>query len=559
MMKMKKLIVPVLSLSLLVPNTGAFAADATSASMPTVSTKAADLRSDLDYLLSEHFALAVVAMTKAYESAPDAAEALDALDKNALDMQPAIESLYGKEGAAEFERIFRAHNQYTDELVKATKMKNEDAIKAAEAKVQGFVDEFAKFLSTATGGKLPEQTAENALRLHEDQVQDVFEKYVAGDYTGAYTEYREGLATMFTVSKALSGAIVTQFPAKFDNTSVDTPAADLRSALNHLAAEHFALSVLQMQKQYNGSPDSNALIAAEAGNTADFKAAISSIYGAEGANQFEKIWVTNHIKAQSDYVDALKSNNQTSLQSVKDRITDFTKEFSTFLGTATANNLPADAALAALRTHEDQVQSVIDQYAAKNYAGAYTADREGYKTMFGIGKALGGAIVTQYPDKFKTAATTPMPTMPTTPAPTPTAPVMTNPTTSNDSMMMVWMKLNSKQLKIGDKTTMMDTAPVVKNGTTYIPLRYLGEGIGAKVSWNKSAGQVTVMAGSDTMKFWINNKKVDVNGSTKMLSANAMVNSDGRTLVPLRSITELLGWDVKWNKADGSITLTKSM
>jgi len=44
-----------------------------------------------------------------------------------------------------------------------------------------------------------------------------------------------------------------------------------------------------------------------------------------------------------------------------------------------------------------------------------------------------------------------------------------------------------------------------------------------------------------------------------MLSANAMVNSDGRTLVPLRSITELLGWDVKWNKADGSITLTKSM
>lgn len=548
MMKMKQLIVPVLSLSLLVPTTGAFAADATSASTPTVSTKAADLRSDLDYLLSEHFALAVVAMTKAYEGAPDAAQALDALDKNALDMQPAIESLYGKEGGAEFERIFRAHNQYTDELVKATKMNNADAIKAAEAKVQGFVDEFAKFLSTATGGKLPEQAAEDALRLHEDQVQDVFEKYVAGDYTGAYTEYREGLGTMFTISKALSGAIVAQFPAKFDNTSVDTPAADLRSALNNLAAEHFALSVLQMQKQYNDEPDSNALIAAEAGNTADFKAAIASIYGAAGADQFEKIWVTNHINAQSDYVNALKSGNQTSLQSVKDRITDFTKEFSTFLGTATANNLPADGALAALRTHEDQVQKVIDQYAAKNYEAAYTADREGYKTMFGIGKALGGAIVTQYPDKFKTAA-----------APETTTPTTTTPTTSDDSMMTVWMQLNSKQLKIGDKTTTMDTAPVVKNGTTYIPLRYLGEGIGAKVSWNKAAGQVTVTAGSDTMKFWINNTKVDVNGTTKTLSANAIVNSDGRTLVPLRSITELLGWDVKWNQADGSITLTKSM
>jgi len=38
-----------------------------------------------------------------------------------------------------------------------------------------------------------------------------------------------------------------------------------------------------------------------------------------------------------------------------------------------------------------------------------------------------------------------------------------------------------------------------------------------------------------------------------------MVDSNGRTMVPLRSITELLGWDVKWNKSTGEITLTKSM
>ncbi|WP_046212386.1 copper amine oxidase N-terminal domain-containing protein [Paenibacillus wulumuqiensis] len=540
-MKIQKLIVPALSLSLLLPAAGTFAATPVTAA-PTVSTKAADLRAGLDYLLSEHFALAVVAMTKAYEGAPDAKQAYDALDQNALDMQPAIEAIYGKAGAAEFERIFRAHNKYTDNLVKATKMNNKAAIKKAEAEVQGFVDEFSKFLATATEGKLPQKAAAQALRMHEDQVQDVFEKYVAGDYNGAYMEYREGFETMFTVSKALSGAIVAQNPAKFNNGSVDTPAADLRSALNHLAAEHFALSVLQMQKQYNGNAkESAALIKAEAANTAAFKKAITSIYGAEGGNQFEQIWVTNHIKAQSDYVTALKKGDKTSLQAVKDRITDFTKEFSTFLGAATANNLPASAAAKALMTHEKQVQSVIDQYASKQYAAAYKADREGFKTMFGIGEALGGAIVKQYPDKFKAAA-----------APAPAKP-------ANASMMTVWMKLNSKQLKIGDKTTMMDTMPVVKNGTTYIPLRYLAEGIGAKVKWNKSAGEVTVMAGKDTMKFWINKTAVNVNGKTQQLEATSMVNSDGRTLVPLRSITELLGWDVKWNKSNGAITLTKSM
>lgn len=538
-MKIQKLIVPALSLSLLLPTTGAFAATATTAT-PTVSTKAADLRAGLDYLLSEHFALAVVAMTKAYEGAPDAKQAYDALDQNALDMQPAIEAIYGKAGAAEFERIFRAHNKYTDNLVKATKMDNKAAIKKAEAQVQSFVDEFSKFLATATEGKLPQKAAAQALRLHEDQVQDVFEKYVAGDYSGAYTEYREGFATMFTVSKALSGAIVAQYPAKFNNGSVDTPAADLRSALNQLASEHFALSVLQMQKQYDGDKDSDTLIKTEASNTAAFKKAITSIYGAEGGNQFEKIWVTNHIKAQSDYVTALKKGDKTSLQAVKDRIADFTTEFSTFLGTATANNLPAAAAKKALVTHEGQVQTVIDNYAAKKYEAAYKADREGFKTMFGIGEALGGAIVKQYPAKFKTAAAT------------------TKPATDS-SMMTVWMKLNSKTLKVGDKTTTMDTMPVVKNGTTYIPLRYLAEGIGAKVAWNKSAGQVTAMAGNDTLKFWIGKNTVDVNGKTQKIEATAMVDSNGRTLVPLRSITELLGWDVKWNESTGAITLTKSM
>ncbi|WP_046214002.1 copper amine oxidase N-terminal domain-containing protein [Paenibacillus wulumuqiensis] len=562
-MKMKRIIAPVLSLSLLVPAAGAFAADNTSASAmtPTVSTKAADLRAGLDYLLSEHFALAVTAMTKAYEGAPDAKEAYDALDQNAVDMQPAIESIYGKQAAVEFGRIFRAHNKYTDDLVKATKMNNQEAVKQAEANVQGFVDEFAEFLSKATGGKLPEQAAEQAIRLHEDEVQDVFEKYVAGDYKGAYTEYREGLNTMFTISKALSGAIVSQNPSMFENTTVDTPAADLRSALNHLAAEHFALSVLQMQKQYDGKADSQALIDAEAGNTADFKAAIASIYGNAGADQFEKIWVTNHIKAQSDYVDALKKGDKPALDMVKSRITDFTKEFAAFLGTATANNLPATAAEQALMTHEDQVQKVIDNYAAKNYAAAYQADREGYKAMFGIGEALGGAIVKQNPDKFMAAAqpATPSTAQPAAPQPSAEQPQASMPAASDSSMMTIWMKLNSSSLKINNKTTMMDTEPMVMNGTTYIPLRYLGEGIGAKVSWNKSANEVTVMAGSDTMKFWIDKDTVVVNGKNMKLSANAMVNKDGRTLVPLRSITELLGWDVKWNNTDGSITLTKSM
>ncbi|MFD1903322.1 hypothetical protein ACFSQ7_02960 [Paenibacillus rhizoplanae] len=106
-MKMKKLVVPMLSLTLMIPAlAGAEAAPAATMMKASVNTPAAELRAGLDYLLSEHFTLAVTAMTKAYEGTKDAAAAYQALDQNALDMQPAIASLYGDAGAAEFERIF---------------------------------------------------------------------------------------------------------------------------------------------------------------------------------------------------------------------------------------------------------------------------------------------------------------------------------------------------------------------------------------------------------------------------------------------------------------------
>ncbi|MDN4604335.1 copper amine oxidase N-terminal domain-containing protein [Paenibacillus sp. F6_3S_P_1C] len=542
-MKMKKFIAPMLSLTLLMPGiAGAASAPQTPMTMmkASVNTPAADLRANLDHLLSEHFALAVTAMAKAYDGAKDADAAYKALDQNALDMQPAIASLYGDAGAKEFERIFRAHNKYTDDLVKATKMGNQAGIKQAQDNINGFVEEFSTFLSTATEGKLPKAAAKNALKVHEDLVQKVFDEYVAGDYTDAYKAYREGFKEMFDVSKALSTAITTQMPEKFGNSKADTPAADLRSALNHLASEHFALSALQMQEQYDGrTAASNALVTAEAGNTADFKAAIASIYGNDGANAFEKIWVTNHVNAQSDYVTAVKNNDAAARAAVEKRIDGFTTEFATFLDSATAGNLPKAAGQQALTTHEKQVQQVLDQYAAGNYDASYTTNREGFKVMFGVGQALGNAIVTQFNDKFQEQPTTP--TMPETDTTT------------------VWMQLNSKMLKINDKTTNMDTTPMLWKNTTYIPLRFLSEGIGATVKWDQKAQQVTVMAGNDTLKFWVNNNVMEVNGMKKNVGATVFVNKDGRTQVPLRFIAELLGWDVKWAQKDGSITLTKSM
>ncbi|MCM3749974.1 copper amine oxidase N-terminal domain-containing protein [Paenibacillus pasadenensis] len=537
-MNMKKMIIPVLTLALAVPAGAAAAAPAQAAAQPSAVTPAADLRASLDQLLSEHFALAVAAMTKAYDGSKDAAAALKALDQNALDMLPAIESLYGKAGADEFGRIFRGHNQATDELAKAVKMNNADAKKAAEAKVQSFVDEFSSFLAAATGNKLPKEAAMQAIKLHESQVQTVFDEYAAGDYADAYKAYREGYKTMFTISKALSGAIVAQMPEKFAGSKPDTKAADLRSALNQLVSEHVALSVLQMQKQWDGAKDSQALVAAEAMNTADWKAAIGSLYGSAGADGFEKLWTGDHINAQADYVTAVKNNDAAAKQAVQGRINNFAKEFGAFLGSATGGNLPAAAATEALMKHEAQIQTALDQYAAGQYDAAYATGREGFKFVFGVGQGLGGAIVTQMKDKFMEEAPTPMPTEPST--------------------TTVWMKLNSKQLQVNGSATQMDTTPVLWNGMTYIPLRFLSEGIGATVSFDNKSKAVWVSAGSDKLGFWIGKNSYSVNGAAQKAPAAPVIDKNGRTLVPLRFIAELLNWHVMYTAKDGSITLTSA-
>lgn len=185
---------------------------------------------------------------------------------------------------------------------------------------------------------------------------------------------------------------------------------------------------------------------------------------------------------------------------------------------------------------------MLTQYAAGNNDASYKTNREGYKTMFGVGQALGNAIVTQFNDKFQDAAA-PAPATPADPA----------------SMMKVWMKVGSGVLNINGQVTQMDTKPFIWSGMTYIPLRYLSEGIGAEVKWDKQAQQVTITAGNDTLVFWMNKDFMEVNGMRKSVGAKVFVNDDNRTVVPLRFITELLGWNVQWGNADQSITLTKSM
>lgn len=539
-MKLKRWLAPVLSLSLLFPTlAGATAVSASEPMVPTAETPAVELRATLDYLLSEHFTLAVDAMIKKYDNSFDAAAAQAALEENAKDMIPAISSIYGDAGAKEFDRIFSGHLNYTKDYVSAVKTNNASDKKIVANEIEQFAIELGNFLGAATAGNLPATAAQSVLRTHEEQVKQVFDDYVAGNYKGSLTKYREGLSFMFAISDALSGAIVTQMPEKFDGTRPDTPAGDLRSALNYLAAEHYALAVLSMQKGSDKSPAYSAILDAESGNTTGLTEAITSVYGTAGGEAFKGIWLGDHISAQDEIVKAALAGDTDASTKARAKLSKFAVDFGNFLGTATDGKLPASAATAAVAEHERLVLGAFDLYRAKDASGLYASYDKGYSLMFGVGKALGGAIVAQKPELFKVK------------------PPVTDPENPN-GIQTIRLQINGYTAKVNGNDVKMDVPPTIKNGTTFVSLRTLTTALGADLKWIPSTGTVEVKTGSDKVVFWLGKNIAQVNGQNVKLDASVFLHN-GRTQVPLRFIAELLGWKLNWIQSDMSITLTKAM
>ncbi|WP_088006959.1 copper amine oxidase [Indiicoccus explosivorum] len=375
---------------------------------PAVSTPASDLRAALDALLSEHAYLAVITMQKGIDGAADFEESAAALQANTDDLSAAVASVYGEEAGQQFKEIWSSHIGYFVDYVTASAAGDEAAKEAALANLAEYKAEQAAFLETATEGRLKASELEEGLQMHIDQLIWAFENYTMEDFDKTYENLRHSLHHMFGFGKGLAWAITDQFPEKFGNTSVDTLAADLRADLNYLLSEHAALAISAMQKGIDGAPDFEAAAAALTANTDDLSAAIGSVYGEEAAQQFKDIW-SSHIGYFVDYVTATAAGDEAAKEAAIAALEEYKAEQAAFLEAATDGRLKAEDVEAALDMHVEELLTAFNSYTEKDYAAAYSAIREAYAHMFGVGTVLSSAIVDQFPEKFEAEMPTEMP------------------------------------------------------------------------------------------------------------------------------------------------------
>jgi len=406
-MKLKKSLLAVpLTFALLVP-TAAFAHDGEdhsnegheSSVESSTSTPAAELRITLDTALTEHAFLAIEAMRKGADGAADFDQASAALLANSDDIAGAVSSVYGEENGAAFLEIWNSHIGYFVDYVVATGEGNQEGIDQALAQLEEYKVEQAAFFAGATEDRLPAAALEEGLMMHIDQLLEVFDAYVAGDFETAYTGEREAIHHMSMFAEQLSVAIADQFPDVFEGTNPDTPAVDLRAQLNYVFTEHAGLAAMAMQDGADGAESFDQASAALIANADDLSAAVASVYGEEAGAQFSEVW-NSHIGYFVDYVVATGEENVEGQEQAKAELDEYIVEQAAFLDAATEGRVPADALEEGLTAHVGQLLTAFDSYVAGDYETAYASIREAYAHMTMPAAGLSAAIVDQFPEQF---------------------------------------------------------------------------------------------------------------------------------------------------------------
>jgi len=101
------------------------------------------------------------------------------------------------------------------------------------------------------------------------------------------------------------------------------------------------------------------------------------------------------------------------------------------------------------------------------------------------------------------------------------------------------------------------TAPCIINGRTMIPIRALIEAMGGTVGWNGTLQQVNLELDGKTLFLRIGENYAFDNQNTYALDS-APVLMNGRTLLPVRAIVEYFGGEISWDASTRCVTINYS-
>lgn len=118
------------------------------------------------------------------------------------------------------------------------------------------------------------------------------------------------------------------------------------------------------------------------------------------------------------------------------------------------------------------------------------------------------------------------------------------------------MWLNRDVALVDGAEIKLDQPPISHEaGRTLVPLRQTCELFGQRVIWNQDDRSIKI---GDNIQLWIDRKEAIVNGKKVVLEQAPTIDAiTWRTLIPLRFVSEMLGYKVEWVESERKIEIIK--
>jgi len=109
------------------------------------------------------------------------------------------------------------------------------------------------------------------------------------------------------------------------------------------------------------------------------------------------------------------------------------------------------------------------------------------------------------------------------------------------------VNINGQQLNF-------DVPPIVQQGRTLVPLRAIFQALGAAVTWDQNTQTISASKGNTQISLKPGESVANKNGTKVKLEVPATI-VDGRTMVPVRFVSESLGAQVSWDESTRSVNI----
>ena len=119
----------------------------------------------------------------------------------------------------------------------------------------------------------------------------------------------------------------------------------------------------------------------------------------------------------------------------------------------------------------------------------------------------------------------------------------------------VLAKSNDITVTYDGENISFDVQPKIVDDRVMVPMRTIFETFGAKAKWDSDTQTITAKKKSKTIQMTIGSSDMTKNDETYSFDVSPII-EDGRTLVPIRAISDMLGLDVEWNEKNNTVIIT---